>query len=192
MNLGITKKLIFFAVLFINFNQTARSAEIYKFDKENNNLFLKKSLQKNSKNNNSSKSLHNNKYEIIPQENNHFNKYPDISLAKSSENRVGLVIQSDKQSEINDVIYAEGNVSVSYRGKHLKAEKLIYDKLNKKISAQGNVLLTLGSQILTVSKLEYSFISEKGYLLDVKGSLNSSTLIDDLFSNFSSSDINKI
>ena len=40
-------------------------------------------------------------------------------------NQQELIIESDKQSEINDVIYAEGNVSVSYRGKILKAEKLI-------------------------------------------------------------------
>jgi len=52
-----------------------------------------------------------------------------------------LIIQSDKQSEINDVIYAEGNVFVSYEGKLLRADNLIYDKLNKKINAIGNISL---------------------------------------------------
>ena len=59
-------------------------------------------------------------------------------------NQQELIIQSDKQSEINDVIYAEGNVSVTFRGKLLKADTLIYDKLNKKISAKGNISLILG------------------------------------------------
>jgi len=45
---------------------------------------------------------------------------------------------------------------------------------------------------LKVSKLEYSFISEKGFLLDVKGSINTNNLIDDLSSNFSLLDSNKI
>ena len=76
---------------------------------------------------------------------------------------------SDKQSEKNDVIFADGNVSVSYRGKHLKADHLIYYKLNKKIIAKGNIDLILGDQILKASRLEYSFTSKKGYLLDVQG-----------------------
>jgi len=192
LNLGITKKLIFFTVLFINFNQTVRSAEIYKFDEENNYLFFKKSFPEILKNNNSYKLLHNNKFNKNFQESKFFQKDLELSLSNSSEKVVGLVIQSDKQSEINGIIYAEGNVSVSYRGNNLKADNLIYDKLNKNISAQGNVVLTLGSQIFTVSKLEYSFIKEKGYLLDVKGSLKSSTLIDDLSSNFGSSDFYRI
>ena len=56
-------------------------------------------------------------------------------MVAKSENQQELIIQSDKQSEINDVIYAEGNVSVAYKGKFLKADNLIYDKLNKKIEA---------------------------------------------------------
>ena len=52
-------------------------------------------------------------------------------MAKA-EKQQDLILESNKQSEINNVIYAEGNVIVSYRGKLLKADNLIYDKLNKK------------------------------------------------------------
>jgi len=52
--------------------------------------------------------------------------------------------------------------------------------------------LILGDQIFKVSQLEYSFISKKGYLLDVKGSINTSKLMDDLSSNFSLSDSEKL
>jgi len=119
-------------------------------------------------------------------------KRTESFLVAKVESQKELIIQSDKQSEINDVIYAEGNVFVAYKGKLLTADNLIYDKLNKKISAKGNISLELGDQFFKFSQLEYSFISEKGYLLDVKGSINTNTLMDDLSSNFSLSDINKI
>ena len=62
----------------------------------------------------------------------------DSFLVAKAEKQQELIIQSDKQSEINDVIYAEGNVFVSFRGKLLRADNLIYDKSNKKINAVGN------------------------------------------------------
>ena len=113
-------------------------------------------------------------------------------MVAKAENQKELIIQSDKQSEISDVIYAEGNVSVSYKGKLLKADKLIYDKSNKKIEANGNITFILGDQIFRVSQLEYSFNSEKGYLLDVKGVINTNSLIDDISSNFRLSDSKKL
>ena len=128
----------------------------------------------------------------IPSKLNSLEKYSDPLLVGFSEKQDEVVIQSKIQSEINDVIYAEGNVSVSYRGKLLKADNLIYDKKNKKISAKGNITLRLGDQIFKVSQLEYSFISEKGHLLDVRGAINTNTLIDDLSSKFSSLDLEKI
>jgi len=79
-----------------------------------------------------------------------------------AETQQELIIQSDKQSEINDVIYADGNVSVSYGGKLLRADNLIYDKLNKKINATGNISLVLGDQLFKVSQFEYNFIVKKG------------------------------
>jgi len=69
-------------------------------------------------------------------------KKTDLLLVAKAENQEELIIQSDKQSEINDVIYAEGNVSVSYRGKLLKADTLIYDKSKQTVKASGNIYLT--------------------------------------------------
>ncbi len=188
---GIPKKVIFLSFLFINFIQPSKSAELSKINKNINNqntqflwsntLSEKKKLSSNSKNFNDKNSFVNS-----------LKKNFDPFLVAKAEKQQELIIQSDKQSEINNVIYAEGNVNVSYRGKLLKADTLIYDKLNKKISAKGNISLELGDQFFKVSHLEYSFISEKGYLLDVKGSINTNTLIDDLSSNFNLSDINKI
>ncbi|ABB49317.1 conserved hypothetical protein [Prochlorococcus marinus str. MIT 9312] len=164
---GISKKVISISLLFINLLQPLKSADLEKINRSENNTETKLSNLKRS-----------NKSELL--------------LVSNSKQLNEIVIQSDKQSEINDVIYAEGNVSLSYRGKLLQADNLTYDKLNKKISAKGNIVLILGDQIFKVSKLEYSFISEKGYLLDVQGSINTNTLMDDLSSNFSFSDANKI
>ena len=187
---GITKKVIFLSFLFINFLQPSKSVELAKINKniniQKNSLILKKNFNEEYLPNTSEISNYNTSYLNLLQKNF------DSFLVAKAEKQQELIIQSDKQSEINDVIYAEGNVLVSYRGKLLKADTLTYDKLNKKISAKGNIILELGNQFFKVAQLEYSFISEKGYLLDVKGSINTNTLIDDLSSNFSLSDIKKI
>ena len=169
MNSGISKKLIFTSFLFINFIQPAKSADLQVINKKDNNSF-----------------------EAISVKKNFLERHSDLLFADLSKKKEQLIIQSDKQSEINDVIYAEGNVSVSYRGKLIKADNLIYDKSNKKISATGNIALIFGDQIFKVSKLEYSFINEKGYLLNVKGSINSNNLIDDLSKNFTPLDSSKV
>ena len=88
-------------------------------------------------------------------------KYEDSLIALESEKQRELVIESDKQSELNDVIYAEGNVSVSYKGNILKADNLTYDKLNEIIIANGNIALIIGDQIFRVSHFEYSFALKK-------------------------------
>ncbi len=187
---GISKKLIFFSFLFINFLQPSKSAEFTKINKninnQNTNFSWSEKLNEKSLSSTSKISYDNTSYVNL------LNKNFDAFLVARAEKQQDLILESNKQSEINNVIYAEGNVIVSYRGKLLKADNLIYDKLNKKISARGNVKLISGDQIFKASKLEYSFISEKGYLLDVKGSINTNKLMDDLSSNFSFSDSKKI
>ncbi len=194
MIIGISKKIIFLSFLFINFIQPSKSAELSKINKNINNTNLK-----NFSNTNilqiTSNSCNNTLCSDFDESNDYLEflkKRTDSLLIARAENQQQLTIQSDTQSEINDVIYAEGNVSVAYRGKLLNADKLIYDKLNKKFVAKGNITFILGDQIFRVSELEYSFISEKGYLLNVKGVINTNTLLDDISSNFSLSDSKKL
>ena len=187
---GISKKVIFFSFLFINLLQPSKSAEFKKINENTNtqNVNLFRTNKDSEEFIPSSSNISDDNTSFL----NLLQKDLDLFLVAKAETQQELIIQSDKQSEINDVIYAEGNVNVSYRGKLLKADTVIYDKLNKKISAKGNISLELGDQFFKFSQLEYSFKSEKGYLLDVKGSINTNTLMDDLSSNFSLSDINKI
>ncbi len=191
---GTSKKVIFFSFLFINFLQPSKSTE---FSKINNNNNLNTQLTRlKLPNLEGSSNFHSNSLSNDLNDDTAYVKFlekkTDSILVAKAENQQELIIQSDKQSEISDVIYAEGNVSVSYRGKLLKADNLIYDKLNKKIEAKGNITFILGDQIFRVSQLEYSFISEKGFLLEVKGVINSNTLLDDISSNFSLSDSKKL
>ena len=191
---GIYKKAIFSSFFFINLVQPSESSEFQKITKTDDKTFApliwSKVPNKVIYSNLAEKSFVN--YENLPTSKKIVKKTVEPLPAELSQNQKELIIQADKQSEVNDVIYAEGNVEVIYRGKMLKADNLIYDKLNKKIKAKGNVNLILGKQSFKVSQLEYSFISQKGYLLDVKGFINTDTLLDDLSSNFSSPDINKI
>jgi len=186
LTLGTLKKVIFFVFLFINFIQQGKSADLIKVNQINQHLNLKKSF---------SRKLINRELSNYPF-NNNFKKFLEINsnplFAGLIEKEEEIVIQSDKQSEINDIIYAEGNVVASYKGKLLKADNLIYDKLNKTISAKGNIALILENQIFKISQLEYNFITEKGYLVNVKGSINTNSFIDNLSSSFSLLDTKKI
>ena len=96
---GISNKVIFISLIFINLIQPSKSTGLEKFYKSENNIETNLGNLKTS---------------------NKLNPLLVVNSKKQNE----IVIQSDKQSEINDVIYAEGNVSLSYKGKYLKADNL--------------------------------------------------------------------
>jgi len=190
----ISKKLIFSYFLLVNFTQLTKSVELQKINNINNNgsINVTRSNSLDKLNFFNLLDLTYNDFQDSPFYKKNFDKHSESLIADIGENQGEIVIQSDQQSELNGVISAEGNVVVEYQGKILKADNLIYDKSNKKISANGNIVLIMGDQIFKSSEIEYSFINEKGYLLDVKGSFNTRTLIEDLSSNFSLADLNTI
>ena len=187
---GIVKKLILTSFLFIDFIHPSKSADQYKINDGDSILSWSEISKGENLSNNSDISIKNLRKIFIDK--NLVDKNTKSLIATNTEKQREIVIQSDQQSEINDVVYAKGNVLVEYRGKILKADNLIYDKTTKKISAQGNIALVINDQVFKSTKLEYSFIDERGYLLDVKGSFNTNTLIEDLSSNFAALDSNRI
>ena len=190
MNLGILKKIIFFSILYINFIPQAKSSDLDEINQNTHDINLERvSSIINKKLSNQLFSYQ--RQNLIEEKNSLDNKL-HLLLADLNKDQEELVIQSDKQSEINDVVYAEGNVSISYKGKLLEADYFTYDKLNKLIKAEGNITLLLGDQIFKMSQLEYNLKDETGYLLDVKGSINSDNLITDISGNFSNSDVQKL
>ena len=193
-------KAIFFVFALINFSLSGKATETFANDikvfsqSKNLNWFTKVfpknikvwrniSSQKykgNYSNNFKAKTLQNRRDES------------KLLLAKSLDIQNELEIQSEIQSEENNILKAEGNVLVFFRGNILKADSLIYDKTRKTISAMGNITLSIGEQLFNMNSFQYEFNNKKGYLLDVKGLIKTNNLINDLFSNFETSDIKNI
>ena len=124
---GISKKVIFFLFLFVNFIQPSKSSESLIINNRNTQLtrleLFRVENYSNSYINAFSQGLSKDTDNI-----KFLKKKRDSLLVAKANNQQELIIQSEKQTEISDVIYAEGNVSVSYKGKLFKADKLIYDK----------------------------------------------------------------
>ena len=135
------------------------------------NSFKKSYLNQKLKFNN----LINNKTKIIALEKSSYQ-----SLNNNQDQSRNLEIQSDNQFQEKNVIYAEGNVIVNYKGNILKADKLVYDKLNETVNANGNIKLFLENQVFSLDKLNYDFKNQKGSFLNVKGSIKTKNLVDNL------------
>ena len=119
-----------------------------------------------------------------------FDNYPKLVLNKPNINSQELEIQSDQQYQENNILYAEGNVVVTFKGNILKADSLIYNKLNEKFDAFGNIKLIIGKQIFVAERISYDFKSEKGKLLKVKGLIKTNNLVENI--NINSSDLTEI
>ena len=106
---GISKKVIYSSFLFISFLQPSKSAESPKLNRNINsrniNLTCSKLYQGELTSSISKKYLSNNtdyNYNYVK----FLKKNLDTPLIAKAENQQELIIQSDKQSEINNVIYA--------------------------------------------------------------------------------------
>lgn len=199
MNLRTFKKSIYIFIVLININHPIIARDFYllkqKKNNHSNNLIWSKVISKK---------------DVIPSD-KIFVKYGQDLKRHSSpkntsdiryENQDKLVsyrdekneleIKSDIQSEKNNILYATGNVLVSYRGKFLTAENIVYDKKTKILNANENIKLIIGDQIFKMNEIEYDFVNQKGYMSKVKGFINTKNFVDDLIADFSNSDIQKI
>ena len=189
-------KATFFVSALINLSPSGKAIELFSNDLKNfsqskNINWVNKVYPKNihpSGNTSFQKYKINSKDQIL---HNYIDETP-LLLASSLEIKNELEIQSEIQSEENNILKAKGNVLIFYRGNILKADSLIYDKTQKTLSAKGNISLRIGEQLFKMNSFQYDFNSNKGYLFDVKGLLKTDNLIDDLFSDFETSDIKNI
>ena len=200
MNIRNYIKAISLILALINLSFSGKTTELFKVDNKKDSQFKNINLNKNefsqsieAFDENSHKKIFKDNHIIISNSKiiENFRKNPPLLLTNLRNSKRELEIQSERQSEEKNILSAEGNVLVSYQGNFLKADSLIYDKTNKTIIAKGNVFLNIGEQIFKMVSLEYDFNNKKGYLLDVQGLIKTDNLIDDLFSNFETSDIKK-
>ena len=146
MNSGISEKIIFLSFISVNFLQPVKCSEIHKYNNGNKIEVLPQGFLKKFDNKKPYNSTLINNFTSFPIR-SLLEKNSETLIAELSEKKEELIIQADKQSELKNVINAEGNVSLSYKGKLLKADSLIYNKSNKKISARGNIVLKFGDQL---------------------------------------------
>ena len=130
------------------------------------------------------------------------NKFPDLKIneyqflsslektySENSPNKIidkniktavnELLIESKIQSEKNNILYAEGDVVVKFKENILKADTLRYNKKNKLAKAEGNVQLKINNQMFKADMVQYDFLKKKGYFSNVKGLINSESIISD-------------
>ena len=100
-----------------------------------------------------------------------------------------LIIESKLQSEKNNILYAEGDVVAKFKNNILKADSLKYNKKTKLVNAEGNIHLKINNQIFQADIIEYDFIKKRGNFRNVKGLINSESIISDF--DFSSNNIYK-
>ena len=151
--------------------------KIYRFSQLNNLLDFKK-----NKNKQLSTNLANNQNSV------------DNIRKKNIDEKINtyvneLLIESKVQSEKNNILIAEGEVIVIFKDNILKADSLVYNKKNKLAKAEGNVQLKINNQIFQADRVEYDFIENKGIFKNVKGLINSESIISDF--DFSSDNIYK-
>ena len=189
MNNFKIQKFIFFCLTFptiITFPIDAYSSDLektliinksYRFSQLNNLLDFKK-----NKNKQLSTNLANNQNSV------------DNIRKKNIDEKINtyvneLLIESKVQSEKNNILIAEGEVIVIFKDNILKADSLVYNKKNKLAKAEGNVQLKINNQIFQADRVEYDFIENKGIFKNVKGLINSESIISDF--DFSSDNIYK-
>ena len=90
-----------------------------------------------------------------------------------------LLIESNIQSEKDNILYADGDVVVKFKDNILKADTLTYDKKNKWAKAEGNVQLKINNQIFQADMVQYDFVKRKGNFRNIKGLINSESIITD-------------
>ena len=121
-------------------------------------------------------------------ENTNSDDNPKEKIDKNVKTAINeLLIESKIQSEKDNILYANGDVVVKFQDNILKADTLRYNKKNKSAKAEGNVQFKINNQIFQADMVQYDFIKRKGSFRNIKGLINSESIISDF--DFSSNSI---
>ena len=186
MNKLQIQKIIFFCLTFSNILIAPSNARLSNL---NENYEIDSILSFSEQNNLLDSNIHNKKKYFTNLENNKENsKKKTIDENLNSEDNE-LYIESKIQSEKDNILYADGDVVVKYNGNILKADSLTYNKKTKFAKAEGNIQLKINNQMFQADLVGYDFIKKKGSFKNVKGLINSESIISDF--NFNPNSIYK-
>ncbi len=127
-----------------------------------------------------SKSLTSNEFANKLNNENHSNIVYRENLENLKYINNELEIESNIQSEKDNILNAEGNVVVRYKGHVFIANSLTYDKNTKIGYAVGDIKARINNQLFFAEKISYDFHENKGILFKVKGFINTNNLLSDL------------
>ncbi|MEQ9234884.1 DUF3769 domain-containing protein [Coleofasciculus sp. E2-BRE-01] len=84
-----------------------------------------------------------------------------------------LELTADQQEydQQRQVITAQGDVLLRFRGALLEADRVQVNLPNRILVAEDNVVLTRGEQVLRGERFEYSFVQDSGVIFDASGEL---------------------
>ena len=157
MKISILIKAIFFVSALIHLSPSSKATQFFAIDSKNFsqsksvnwvNNFFPKNIDISS-NKSFLRSKYNYKSNSKDQILQTYRDKSQLLVANSRDNKNELEIQSEIQSEENNILRAKGNVLVLYRGNILKADSLIYNKTQKTVSAKGNISLSIGCLLYT-------------------------------------------
>ena len=176
MNNFHIQKIIFFCLTFSNifiFPSIARSL-----------LTDDKSVSNNIEKNQLINSTFHRNYQLLTSIENIQHIISENTQQKSKSEKINtlvneLFIESKVQSEANNILYAKGDVLVNFKGNIFKADSLEYNKKSKLVKAEGNIQIKINNQIFHADMLEYDFLKNNGNFKNVKGFINSETIISD-------------
>ncbi len=166
--------LEFFSIFLLPIESKSFNDEFLSLDEKINSLadFQKKSFLFHRK-------------EFIDTFNNDIRKIENTFIGTLISNRREknedflLDIESDVQYQIDNILIAEGNVILYIGNAKLKADKVTFNRENKKLIAKGNLKFYKGDQYFEASNLQYSLITKEGYIENIYGVLNIKTINKD-------------
>lgn len=82
-----------------------------------------------------------------------------------------LTANQQEYDQQRQVITAQGDVLLRFRGALLEADRVQVNLPNRILVAEDNVALTRGNQVLRGQRFEYSFVQDSGVIFDASGEL---------------------
>jgi hypothetical protein len=96
---------------------------------------------------------------------------PDSAAPGPITGVLELTADQQEYDQQRQVITAQGDVLLRFRGALLEADRVQVNLPNRILVAEDNVTLTRGEQVLRGERFEYSFVQDSGVIFDASGEL---------------------